>query len=46
VALDRAEVDQAIATYYDMAGYDKGTGAPTAARLAKLGVEWAANLAV
>jgi aldehyde:ferredoxin oxidoreductase len=41
VALDRAEVAQATATYYDMAGLDQTTGAPTPERLAALGIEWA-----
>ncbi len=41
VALDRAEVAQAIGIYYDLAGWDKVTGAPTPDRLEQLGLAWA-----
>jgi len=39
VALDRAEMDQAVRWYYDEAGWDAATGAPTPEKLRSLGLE-------
>ncbi len=40
IALDRAEFDKALRTYYQMAGWDYH-GVPTPAKLAELELEWA-----
>lgn len=40
--LDRERFQRALETYYQMAGWDPQTGAPTKAKLAELGLEWAA----
>ena len=34
------ELEFALNTYYDLAGWDKATGVPTKAKLAELGLEW------
>lgn len=34
------ELDAALDTYYELAGWDKTTGNPTKAKLAELGLEW------
>jgi aldehyde:ferredoxin oxidoreductase len=39
VALDRDEMDQALRWYYEDAGWDTATGAPTSERLRLLGLE-------
>jgi len=41
VTLDRAEIEGALDEYYRLAGWDGGTGNPTPATLARLGLEWA-----
>jgi len=41
IALDRAEIEGALDEYYRLAGWDGGTGNPTPATLARLGLEWA-----
>lgn len=41
-ALDREELQQALRMYYQMQGWDEQTGRPTPARLAELGLTWAA----
>ena len=43
VALDPVEIERTIDCYYEMAGWDKFTGAPTRERLAALGISWAAD---
>ncbi|HWI52908.1 MAG TPA: aldehyde ferredoxin oxidoreductase C-terminal domain-containing protein, partial [Symbiobacteriaceae bacterium] len=40
VALSHAEMEQARVTYYDLAGWDQTSGAPTPERLAALGLDW------
>ncbi|HWI52558.1 MAG TPA: aldehyde ferredoxin oxidoreductase family protein [Symbiobacteriaceae bacterium] len=40
VALSHAEMEQARVTYYDLAGWDRTSGAPTPERLAALGLDW------
>jgi aldehyde:ferredoxin oxidoreductase len=40
--IDPEELQEAIHTYYGMAGWDVETGVPTLAKLQELGVEWAA----
>jgi aldehyde:ferredoxin oxidoreductase len=40
--IDREELEEAVHTYYAMAGWDPETGVPTLAKLQELGVEWAA----
>ena len=44
VSIDKGELDQAIDTYYSMAGWDKKRGAPTLAKLQELGIEWVAEV--
>lgn len=39
-ALDRADFARMLGLYYDMAGWDRQTGAPTPAKLAELDLEW------
>ena len=39
VGFDKEEVDQAIATYYNMVGWDEN-GVPTLAKLQELDIEW------
>ena len=34
------EMDSALDTYYEMAGWDKSTGNPTQEKMAELGLEW------
>jgi aldehyde:ferredoxin oxidoreductase len=41
--LDRERFRVALETYYQMAGWDPQTGAPTKAKLAELDLEWAAS---
>ncbi|MBI3734335.1 MAG: hypothetical protein HY259_12905 [Chloroflexi bacterium] len=43
VALRQDEIEHAKDLYYQMAGWDVVTGAPTRARLAQLGLEWLAS---
>lgn len=43
IALDRLEVQNALSIYYDLAGWDNRTGAPSKERLARLGIDWAAD---
>ena len=43
VQVPENEVRQAIELYYEMNGWDKETGAPTAAKLHELGVGWIAD---
>ncbi len=38
------DIQQAIQLYYEMSGWDKETGAPTAATLHELGLTWVAEL--
>jgi aldehyde:ferredoxin oxidoreductase len=38
------DVAKALDLYYEMRGWDKETGAPTAAKLHELGVSWVADL--
>ena len=37
-----AELEAALETYYDLAGWDKASGNPTKEKLAELGLEWIA----
>jgi len=41
-SIDREEFRRALQLYYGMSGWD-GTGVPTAANLAELGLTWAAQ---
>jgi aldehyde:ferredoxin oxidoreductase len=34
------ELDLALNTYYELAGWDKATGVPTKAKLEELGLGW------
>jgi aldehyde:ferredoxin oxidoreductase len=38
------DIAKALELYSEMCGWDKGTGAPTAAKLYELGVGWVADL--
>ncbi len=40
VALDPEEIARATQEYYDLAGWDRSTGAPTAEKLAELDLAW------
>jgi aldehyde:ferredoxin oxidoreductase len=40
VFIPRVEFQQALDTYYKLAGWDAATGMPTQAKLAELGLEW------
>lgn len=40
VAIDREEFARMLNLYYDMVGWDRKTGFPTAAKLAELDLEW------
>ncbi|MEW6751364.1 MAG: aldehyde ferredoxin oxidoreductase family protein [Candidatus Latescibacterota bacterium] len=40
VAIDREEFGRMLVAYYDMAGWDRGTGFPTPAKLAELDLGW------
>jgi aldehyde:ferredoxin oxidoreductase len=42
--LDRMEFEEAMMTYYCMAGWDPATGIPTRAKLEELGIGWVAEL--
>ncbi len=42
VFIPKEELEAALETYYDLAGWDKATGNPSAAKLAELGLEWLA----
>jgi len=44
VKVPAEDVARALDLYYEMRGWDKETGAPTAAKLYELGVGWAAEL--
>jgi aldehyde:ferredoxin oxidoreductase len=41
VALDRTAIEDALDEYYQLAGWDGGSGNPTPETLARLGLEWA-----
>lgn len=43
VKMDPAEIERALDLYYQMSGWEVGTGVPGRAKLAQLGVEWAAG---
>ena len=43
VRIDPDTFQRALGLYYQMEGWDPGTGWPTFARLAELGIEWAAK---
>ncbi|MCL4369705.1 MAG: aldehyde ferredoxin oxidoreductase family protein [Chloroflexi bacterium] len=43
VAYKRDELEEAKTTYYTLAGWDPQTGVPTRAKLAELGISWAAE---
>jgi len=43
VGIKEEELRQAIDTYYGMMGWDKESGAPTAAKLQELGIGWVAG---
>ena len=43
VNIDKKELDQAIAAYYAMMGWDNN-GVPTRAKLQELGIDWVAGL--
>ncbi len=45
VALDEGKVRQAVETYYDMVGWERTSGCPSAAKLQELGIGWVARLA-
>jgi aldehyde:ferredoxin oxidoreductase len=40
--IKQEEIEAALDTYYDLAGWDKATGNPTPEKLAELGLEWIA----
>ena len=42
--IDKAAMENAIKTYYDIAGWDRVNGAPTPGKLEELGIEWAGKL--
>ena len=44
VAIPREDFDRAMTALYELKGWDPVTAAPTRARLAELGIEWAADL--
>jgi aldehyde:ferredoxin oxidoreductase len=44
VKVPAEDIAKAIELYYDMCGWDRNTGAPTAAKLFELGVGWVAEL--
>ena len=43
VSIDKGELDEAIAAYYAMVGWDKN-GVPTLSKLQELGIEWVAGV--
>ncbi|MDP3878754.1 MAG: aldehyde ferredoxin oxidoreductase family protein [Dehalococcoidales bacterium] len=43
VGINREKLDQAIDTYYAMAGWDRVSGTPTLVKLQELGIEWVAR---
>jgi aldehyde:ferredoxin oxidoreductase len=43
VAWDKEELERCKTTYYTLAGWDPVTGIPTTAKLASLGISWAAE---
>ena len=43
VGVKKQELDQAIATYYAMSGWDSN-GVPTPAKLQELNIEWVASI--
>ncbi len=43
-SVPREEFEQALTALYELKGWDPETGVPTRARLAELGIEWAADL--
>jgi aldehyde:ferredoxin oxidoreductase len=43
-AISRADFEGAMSALYELKGWDPATAAPTRARLAELGLEWAADL--
>jgi aldehyde:ferredoxin oxidoreductase len=44
VQVPEEDIQRAIQLYYEMSGWDKETGAPTAAQLHELGLTWVAEL--
>ncbi|MBP7687114.1 MAG: aldehyde ferredoxin oxidoreductase family protein [Thermoflexales bacterium] len=40
IFISKEELEAALDNYYDLAGWDKATGNPSAAKLAELGLEW------
>jgi len=44
VAIDRQEFEDALQTYYEIAGWDAVTGAPTRAKCAELDLDWLADM--
>ena len=44
VAVPAEDIQEAIELYYEMNGWDKETGAPTAGKLRELGISWVADL--
>ncbi|HEY64428.1 MAG TPA: aldehyde ferredoxin oxidoreductase family protein [Caldilineae bacterium] len=44
VAVPAKDIQKAIELYYEMNGWDKETGAPTAGKLHELGLSWVADL--
>jgi aldehyde:ferredoxin oxidoreductase len=44
VKVPAEEMEAAIDLYYEMRGWDKETGAPTAGKLHELGIGWVADL--
>ena len=44
VKVPAEDIAQALALYYDMRGWDRETGAPSAAKLHELGIGWVAGL--
>ena len=40
IAMDKEEFDEALTTYYGIAGWDLGTGNPTEGTLKKLSLGW------
>ena len=44
VQVPAEDIAQALALYYDMRGWDRETGAPSAAKLHELGIGWVAEL--
>jgi aldehyde:ferredoxin oxidoreductase len=44
VRVPEEEIQRALDLYYEMNGWDKETGAPTAAKFHELGLHWVAEL--